>query len=158
MRTVKTPYGEFHVYRKDAVAISVVKITRSIIQRRAKVVVGQYSTVEHLALPIPAIKSYASWADFVAAYDLNGTPIPLTGKPMSSSFDILLSTFDTHYAPLVADERLNMHMRLLIGAMHNANHRLPSADKIFEGDGVNHDPDVQRAENRLRNHLTGGKS
>jgi len=41
----------------------------------------------------------------------------------------------------------------LIDAMHEANHRTPSADGIFKGDGINKDARVSQAARELDEYV-----
>lgn len=80
---------------------------------------------------------------------------------MSYAFDTMARVFSERIRPHVPDPVLAELFGELIEAMHSANHRVPSADGVFNGDGVNKDPAVTRAARDLdayvREHDVGEK-
>ena len=72
---------------------------------------------------------------------------------MSYAFDVMASVWASDVRPRLDDERLAMHFEMLIEAMHSANHRVPSANGVFKGDGVNKDPEVTAAARELDEYV-----
>lgn len=75
---------------------------------------------------------------------------------MSHAFDTLTRALNEHVVPLLNKDKkpeLALLIGMLVDEMHSANHRVPSADGVFSGDGVNKDRDVGRAARELDEHL-----
>lgn len=72
---------------------------------------------------------------------------------MSYAFDTMAHVFGERIRPHVPDSMLAELFSELIEAMHSANHRVPSADGVFNGDGVNKAPEVADAARRLDEHV-----
>lgn len=72
---------------------------------------------------------------------------------MSRVFDIAEGVYRKHIRKHVPDGMLAELFAQVLAAMHSANHRVPSADGIFEGDGLNHDTQLIRATERLEKYL-----
>jgi hypothetical protein len=66
---------------------------------------------------------------------------------VSYVYDVQRRVWAEHVRPLLlkdGKEMLALHFEALMESMHSANHRVPSADGIMKGDGINHDPEVCR--------------
>jgi hypothetical protein len=74
---------------------------------------------------------------------------------MSYAYDVMMRVWMDHLRPhVVASEDAKYHeladrFEELIESMHSANHKVPSADGVFKGDGLNKDPAVSRAAREL---------
>lgn len=68
---------------------------------------------------------------------------------MSYAYDVMSRVWAQHIRPNVRDKTLALCFEMLIEEMHNANHRVPSANNVFKGDGINKDPEVTRAARAL---------
>ena len=71
---------------------------------------------------------------------------------MSYVFDTMRSVFSRHVAPMLrkaGKEDLAMDFEALIEEMHSANHKVPSPDGVFNGDGINKHGPVERAAREL---------
>lgn len=64
---------------------------------------------------------------------------------MSHVFDATMKVWRDHIRPFVPNEMLAEEFEQVLGAIHEANHRVPSADGLHKGDGLNHDPQLNRA-------------
>jgi hypothetical protein len=82
-----------------------------------------------------------------------GTPPVFLEANMSWVFDKTQTVWSEHIRPHVPDQMLAEFFERVLGAMHNANHRVPSSDGKFEGDGLNHDPDLNKAVQRLEKYV-----
>lgn len=72
---------------------------------------------------------------------------------MSYAFDLMSTVFEDHIRPKLADDELALHFTALIDAMHEANHKVPSPDGVFKGDGINKDGGVTRAARELEQYI-----
>jgi hypothetical protein len=72
---------------------------------------------------------------------------------MSYVYDVMERVFINQIAPRLDDPELVALFEHLIAAMHSANHKVPSADGIFKGDGINKDPGVSRAAHALEEYV-----
>jgi hypothetical protein len=68
---------------------------------------------------------------------------------MSYCFDTLSRIYREKIEPHVPDQNLAMLFGSVLEEIHSANHRVPSADGTFKGDGLNHDPALHRATREL---------
>ena len=77
---INTPHGAFTTIRKDTIAISVIRIRRHVRHHRILWDEGDITFVEHRRVPTnvhDAKLGFASWATYVATFDLNGNEIKL---------------------------------------------------------------------------------
>ena len=74
---------------------------------------------------------------------------------MSFAYDTQVSVWRKHIFPLVdaKDPELAMLFEMLMGDMHDANHKVPSANGVFKGDGINKDPQVTRSARKLEEYV-----
>lgn len=75
---------------------------------------------------------------------------------MSYCYDLMRGVYMKHIHPILVREgmeRLSLHFEMLIEDMHSANHKVPSADGVFKGDGINKDPAVSRAARELDEYV-----
>lgn len=71
---------------------------------------------------------------------------------MSYCYDVMGGIYMRHIHPLLVKEgkeTLSLRFEMLIQEMHSANHRVPSPDGVFKGDGINKDHGVSRAAREL---------
>lgn len=64
---------------------------------------------------------------------------------MSYCFDVVSRVYREKILPHVPDQEVAALFADVLDEMHSANHKLPSADGLFKGDGLNKDPRVTRA-------------
>lgn len=77
---VKTPYGVYQIVRKDAVAITVIRVKRKVRYHRTNWEPGAIIHMEHNKIPryLHRVKSKCSlWADPIRSYTIEGDPIEL---------------------------------------------------------------------------------
>jgi hypothetical protein len=77
---VITPLGIYKVIRKDAIAITVVKVKRRITHHRTRYLANDITHIEHRKVPrhLYRVKSNCGgWAVPLATYYLDGTEIKL---------------------------------------------------------------------------------
>lgn len=72
---------------------------------------------------------------------------------MSYAFDVQARVWSAHIRPHIKDEQLAMRFEMLMDDMHSANHRVPSANGVFRGDGVNKDGAVTRGARNLEAYV-----
>lgn len=72
---------------------------------------------------------------------------------MSYAYDLMSSVFENRIRPKLDDDNLASLFSELIDAMHEANHKVPSADGVFKGDGINKDSGVSRAARELDDYV-----
>lgn len=72
---------------------------------------------------------------------------------MSYTFDTISRVWYERIRPHVPDLELAMHFDECLEAIHSANHRVPSADGVFKGDGLNHDGELNRAVRELEEYV-----
>lgn len=72
---------------------------------------------------------------------------------MSYCYDVMSRVFAQEIAPKL-EAGLALHFEMLIEAMHSANHRVPSADGVFKGDGINKSREVSEAARELDDYIS----
>lgn len=68
---------------------------------------------------------------------------------MSYCFDTISRIYRDKIEPHIPDKDLAYRFGMVLEAIHEANHRVPSANGVFKGDGLNKDPDLHAAVQRL---------
>ena len=79
-RVVETELGTFRVIRKDAVAITVVKVRRTVRHHRKRWDKDDVTHVEHRKIPSyrsKVVSNSGSWNEIIATYTLDGKRITL---------------------------------------------------------------------------------
>ena len=77
---INTLYGDFNIIRKDAVAMSVIRMRHDVRHHRKIWKEGDISHVEHRRIPtnVQDVKlNLAAWATHIATFDLKGNMIKL---------------------------------------------------------------------------------
>lgn len=77
---IKTEYGDFETVRKDVVAITIVKIKRSVTHHRKRFATNELTHIEHRKQPklfVLVQGNCGGWAIPLATYDLDGNVIEL---------------------------------------------------------------------------------
>lgn len=77
---------------------------------------------------------------------------------MSFAYDVQAAVWNKHIRPHVKNDRLAMFFEMLMDDMHDANHKVPSANGVFKGDGVNKDAGVTFSAQRLDRYVRGLES
>ena len=72
---------------------------------------------------------------------------------MSYAFDTQAQVWRDHIRPLIKDDHLAMRFEMLMQEMHDANHKVPSANGIFSGDGINKDGQVTKLARQLDEYV-----
>lgn len=74
---------------------------------------------------------------------------------MSYVFDKTSSVYREHILPHVPDKELGMLFEMVLEEIHLANHRVPSSDGVFKGDGLNHDRSLRSTVQQMVDYLEG---
>ena len=77
---VGTQHGDFPVTRRATVGFSVVRCKHRVGYRRGHKEAGELVTVEHRKWPTSPNLIGGPWCEYVATYDLQGTPVEIGRK------------------------------------------------------------------------------
>lgn len=89
---VPTPYGQFKVFRKDTVAITVFRARRPVCHNRVHLEEGDYGHKEHRQYPtnIACVKNgFGSWGEYIATYTTEGKLYTLSCCPLHRHKEVI---------------------------------------------------------------------
>lgn len=89
---INTPYGQFKVFRKDTVAITVFRARREVCHNRVHLEEGDYGHKEHRKYPtsIANVKNgMGSWGEYLATYTMDGTLYTLSCCPLHRHKEVI---------------------------------------------------------------------